>query len=103
MNYILETQVALALATDVAVADWIDPTREAVDYPVLQGLLASRKSCHGEGNWYHQTGNHHFKFSIKSHKPATPYQFGTSSNHPFRAVLKQPANKKGDLPSEMSF
>ena len=38
------------MATDVAVADWIDPTREAVDYPVLQGLLlASHKSCHGEG------------------------------------------------------
>ena len=108
LNYISsETQeFALTLATDVAVADWIDPTREAVDYPVLQGLLlASHKSCHGEGNWYHQTGNHHFKFSIKSHKPSdkASYQFGTSSNHPFRAVLKQPANKKGDLPSEMSF
>jgi alpha-mannosidase len=108
LNYISsETQeFALTLATDVAVADWIDPTREAVDYPVLQGLLlASHKSCHGEGNWYHQTGNHHFKFSIKSHKPSdkTSYQFGTSSNHPFRAVLKQPANKKGDLPLEMSF
>ena len=90
----------------MAVADWIDPTREAVDYPVLQGLLlASHKSCHGEGNWYHQTGNHHFKFSIKSHKPndKTSYKFGTSSNHPFRAVLKQSANKKGQLPSEMSF
>jgi len=108
LNYISsETQeFALTLATDVAVADWIDPTREAVDYPVLQGLLlASHKSCHGEGNWYHQTGDHHFKFSIKSHKPndKTSYQFGTSSNHPFRAVLKQRANKKGQLPLEMSF
>lgn len=108
LNYISsETQeFALTLAIDVAVADWIDPTREAVDYPVLQGLLlASHKSCHGEGNWYHQTGNHHFKFSMKSHKPndKTSYKFGTSSNHPFRAVLKQRANKKGQLPSEMSF
>ena len=108
LNYISsETEeFALTLATDVAVADWIDPTREAVDYPVLQGLLlASHKSCHGEGNWYHQTGNHHFKFSMKSHKPSnkTSYQFGTSSNHPFRAVLKQRANKKGQLPLEMSF
>lgn len=108
LNYISsETEeFALTMATDVAVADWIDPTREAVDYPVLQGLLlASHKSCHGEGNWYHQTGNHHFKFSIKSHKPndKTSYQFGTSSNHPFRAVLKQRANKKGQLPLDMSF
>ena len=98
MNYISsETQeFALTLATDVAVADWIDPTRSC-GHPVLQGLLlASHKSCHGEGNWYHQTGNHHF-IPIKSHKPSdkTSYQFGTSSNHPFRAVLKQPANKMG--------
>ena len=108
LNYISsETQeFALTMATDVAVADWIDPTREAVDYPVLQGLLlASHKSCHGEGNWYHQTGNHHFKFSIKSHKPSlkTSYQFGISSNHPFRTVLKVNTNKKGKLPTDMSF
>ena len=108
LNYISsETkEFALTMATDVAVADWIDPTREAVDYPVLQGLLlASHKSCHGEGNWYHQTGDHHFKFSIKSHKPSlkTSYQFGTSSNHPFRTVLKVNTNRKGKLPTDMSF
>ncbi|MDO5977894.1 glycosyl hydrolase-related protein [Flavivirga spongiicola] len=108
LNYIAsETkEFALTMATDVALADWIDPTREAVDYPVLQGLLlASHKSCHGEGNWYHQTGDHHFKFSIKSHKPSdkTSYQFGTSSNHPLRTVLKIKTNKEGKLPSDMSF
>ena len=108
LNYIAsETEeFAVTMATDVALADWIDPTREAVDYPILQGLLmASHKSCHGEGNWYHQTGDHHFNFSIKSHKPSdkTSYQFGTSSNHPLRTVLKVKTNKKGKLPSYMSF
>ena len=108
LNYIAsETEeFAVTMATDVALADWIDPTREAVDYPILQGLLmASHKSCHAEGNWYHQTGDHHFNFSIKSHKPSdkTSYQFGTSSNHPLRAVLKVNTNKIGKLPSSMSF
>lgn len=108
MNYISSetNEFAVTMATDVALADWIDPTREAVDYPVLQGLLmASHKSCHGEGNWYHQTGDHHFKFSIKSHVPndKTSYQFGTSSNHPFRTVLKVDINKKGKLPTDISF
>lgn len=108
MNYIAaETKdFAVTMATDVALADWIDPTREAVNYTVLQGiLLASHKSCHGDGNWYHQTGDHHFKFSMASHKPneSTSFQFGTGSNHPLRTVLKIKTNNQGELPQEMSF
>lgn len=108
MNYISsENQnFAVTMATDVALADWIDPTREAVDYTVLQGILmASHKSCHGEGNWYHQTGDHHFKFSLSSHKPddKSSYQFGTSSNHPLKAIIKTTKSKSGKLPQEMSF
>ncbi|WP_282053894.1 glycosyl hydrolase-related protein [Maribacter luteus] len=108
MNFIAaETpDFAVTMATDVALADWIDPTREAVDYTVLQGvLLASHKSCHGEGNWYHQTGDHHFKFSMASHKAdeKTSFQFGTGFNHPLRTVLKQKGNKQAELPEAMSF
>lgn len=108
MNFIAaETDdFAVTMATDVALADWIDPTREAVDYTVLQGILmASHKSCHGEGNWYHQTGDHHFKFSMLSHKSSesTSYQFGTATNHPLRTVLKSKTNKSGELNETMSF
>ena len=108
LNYISsETQdFAVTMATDVALADWIDPTREAVDYTVLQGILiASHKSCHREGNWYHQTGDHHFQFSLVSHKPndTKSYQFGTSSNHPLRTVLKSQYDKLAELPGTMSF
>ncbi len=107
MNFISaeNDDFAVTMATDVALADWIDPTREAVDYTVLQGiLLASHKSCHGEGNWYHQTGDHHFKFSLVSHKPddKTSYQFGTSSNHPLRTVLISKPNRRR-IPHTMSF
>ncbi|MGB3152163.1 MAG: glycosyl hydrolase-related protein [Maribacter sp.] len=108
MNFIAaeNDDFTVTMATDVALADWIDPTREAVDYTVLQGiLLASHKSCHGEGNWYHQTGNHHFKFSLKSHKvdEHTSFQFGTASNHLLRTVLRPMANANGLLANEMSF
>ena len=75
----------VTLSTNLAVADWIDPGRESVDYPVLQGImLSSHKSCHYLGNWYHQTGAHHFRFTLTSHEPGwkNGYHFGVEGNHP---------------------
>ena len=95
----------LTLSTNLAVADWIDPTRESVSYPVLQGiLLSSHKSCHGEGNWYHQKGSHHFKISVTSHMPGWEhgYNFGVGENHTLTALLKENP-QKGALPEEFSF
>ncbi len=96
--------LGVTLSSCVAVADWIDPAREVAQYPVLQGiLLSSHKSCHGEGNWYHQTGTHHFNFSLISHAQGwqNGYQYGVEANHPLRADIKQ--NKGGDLPPIHSF
>jgi alpha-mannosidase len=93
------------MSTNLSVADWIDPTREAVSYAVLQGiLLSSHKSCHGEGNWYHQKGAHHFRFSISTHEPGweNGYHFGVAGNHPLTAVLKVKP-QHGTLPEELSF
>jgi alpha-mannosidase len=97
--------MGVTLSTNLAVADWIDPTRESVDYPVLQGiLLSSHKSCHGEGNWYHQKGSHHFKISITSHEPGWKhgYHFGIEGNHLLPAIRKEKP-QKGTLPEELSF
>ena len=93
------------MSMNLAVADWIDPAREAVSYPVLQGiLLSSHKSCHGEGNWYHQAGAHHFKISISTHLPGweNGYHFGVEESHPLFAILKVKP-QKGTLPQEQSF
>ena len=98
-------EFGFTMSTNLAVADWIDPTREAVSYPVLQGiLLSSHKSCHGEGNWYHQTGAHHFKISISTHQPGweNGYYFGVEENHPLSAILKV-KSQNGTLPAEHSF
>lgn len=94
----------LTMSSCVAVGDWVDPSREQAVYPVLQGiLLSSHKSCHGEGNWYHQTGTHHFNFSLSSHKEGWTegYRFGVEANRPFYARKKE--NKGGVLPAVKSF
>jgi alpha-mannosidase len=57
----------VALAGDVAVWDWADPTPNTAAGALLQPvLLASRRSCHGLGNWYLQPGDHSFRISITS-------------------------------------
>jgi alpha-mannosidase len=93
------------MSTDVVTADWIDPSMSSAPYPVLNSvLLSTHKSCHGEGNWYHQKGSHSFKFSIASHEEGwkNAFHFGVESNHPLRPLVR--ANKqKGDLPAELSF
>ncbi len=95
----------VTMSSCVAVADWVDPSREAAGYPVLQGiLLSSHKSCHGLGNWYEQKGTHRYTFSILSHQPGwkNGYHFGVEANHPLRAVLKTTASN-GPLPLQKSF
>ena len=92
------------MSSCVAVADWLDPSREVAVYPVLQGiLLSSYKSCHGEGNWYHQKGTHSYKFSITSHPEGwkNGYPFGIASNHPF--YVQKKVNKGGSLAAIHSF
>lgn len=97
--------MGVTMSTNLAVADWIDPGRESVGYPVLQSiLLSSHKSCHYLGNWYHQKGNHHFKISFTSHQPGwkNGYHFGVNGNHPLFAIFKEKP-QKGKLPEELSF
>ncbi len=69
--------------------DYIDPTTNPVSYPLLQPvLLASRRSCHGLGNWFLDPGDHTFRFSITSGKGdwRAAYHRGTAGNQPLLAV-----------------
>jgi len=97
--------LGVTLSTNLAVVDWIDPTRESVSYPILQAvLLSSHKSCHGEGNWYHQKESHEFKISLTSHQAGwkNGYPFGVGENHPLSSVFYR-QTARGNLPPEMSF
>ncbi|AQT68758.1 Mannosylglycerate hydrolase [Anaerohalosphaera lusitana] len=99
-------QFAVTMSSSVAVCDWVDPTTHPADYPILQPiLLASRKSCHWEGNWYLQPGDHEYSFSILSHEPGwkNGYRFGIQANNPLRAIVQEKAERRAMLPPEQSF
>jgi alpha-mannosidase len=96
----------VTMSSTVAVADWIDPTDNPVKNPVLQPvLLASRRSCHWEGNEYLQTGDHHFLFSITSHKQG--WQKGAKqargANETLKAVWADNRFEGASLPESLSF
>ena len=100
------SEFGLTMSSTVAVADWIDPTDNPIRNQVLQPiLLASRKSCHWEGNEYLQTGDHHFKFSITSHKPGweNGSDFGRQANESLKTAWGENSFANASLPESMSF
>jgi len=101
-----DKEIGITLSSSVAVADYIDPTGKGITNPVLQPiLLASRKSCHWEGNDYLQAGDHFFSFSITSHQPdwKNGYKFGRQANEKLLIVVNPDHHRKKSLPEELSF
>lgn len=101
-----DNKTGVTLSSSVAVADWIDPTTDPVNYIVLQPLLmAARLSCHSEGNEYLQTGDHHFSFSLTSHKPGwqNGYKEAIEANENMQIVINPNMYKNASLPAEQSF
>jgi alpha-mannosidase len=99
-------QFGLTMSTCVAVNDYQDPTTNPVSHPVIQPvLLASRRSCHGEGNWYLQEGDHHYRFSVFSHEPGwkNGYRSGIQANHPLVPIIVPASNREALLFEEKSF
>ena len=99
-------KAGITISSSVAVFDWIDPTDNPVAYPVLQPiLLASRKSCHGKGNFYLQPGNHTFTFSLYSHHGdwKNGYRQGTQACQPAHAIVANTSHTEGYLPETFSF
>jgi alpha-mannosidase len=104
--YAGDDRFGLTLTTSVAVNDYKDPTDDPVAYPVIQPiLLASRRSCHGEGNWYLQEGDHHYRFSMTTHAAGwrSGYRAGIAANDPLVAVVAPAPGPKADLPESKSF
>ncbi len=96
----------VTLSSDVSVVDWKDPTDTNNLATVLQPvLLASRKSCNGEGVWYPQAGDHTYRFSITSHEGdwRQGRKSGIQANHELIAVAGAKPAGKSALPPEMSF
>lgn len=97
-------ELGVTLSSSVAVFDHIDPTDDPASHPLIQPvLLASRRSCHGKGNWYLQEGDHHYSFSIFSHEAGweNGYKQAIQANNPILPVSCE--NKRAELPAELSF
>jgi alpha-mannosidase len=95
----------VTLSSSVAVADYIDPTSQPLEGPVLQPvLLASRHSCHWEGLQFSQEGDHHYRFSMTSHEPGWEhgYRFGMASNEPLQVIFN-PHKEQTMLAENQSF
>jgi alpha-mannosidase len=94
------------ITSSVAVFDWIDPTDETNNYTILQPvLLASRRSCHGQGNFYLQPGNHSYTFTFTSGSGTwkNNIQSGKQSNMPLQPVIVKAQNRQGGLTENRSF
>ncbi len=101
-----DSRFGVTMSATTAVADYIDPTGFADGSLPLQAImLASRRSCHGEGNEYLQTGNHYYSFSVTSHRPGfqNGYKFGRQANEKLMAIVDPVPFVNNFLPVETSF
>lgn len=97
---------SVTVSSSVAVFDWIDATDSTNTSPIIQPiLLSSRKSCHGEGNYYLQTGNHSFQFSLTSNKGdwQNSVHSGKQQNQPLQPIVLDVNQLKAGLPLSFSF
>ena len=104
--YAGDASFGLTFSTSVAVNDYKDPTDDPVPYPVLQPvLLASRRSCHSEGNWYLQEGDHSYRFSLTSHAAGwkNGYRAGVTANSPLAVLVSAAARSGAGLPESRGF
>jgi len=98
--------VSVTISSSVAVFDWVDPTDKKNASTVLQPiLLVSRKSCHSEGNYYLQPGNHSYQFSLTSNKGDwhNSVHVGKQMNQPLLPVILDVDEPRKGLPSDYSF
>ena len=67
--------------------------------------MASRRSCHDQGNWYLQEGDHHYRFSISSHAGdwTRGWRRGIEANTPLLAVIDPERSPEASLPEEDGF
>ncbi|MFH0991198.1 MAG: glycoside hydrolase family 38 C-terminal domain-containing protein [bacterium] len=99
-------EFGVTFSSSVAVWDYLDPTEPAAQRQLLQPiLLASRRSCHGAGNWYLQAGDHHYRFSLTSHIPGWEHgeRFGVEANTPLITLINPIQDLNAMLPEQQSF
>lgn len=100
-----DDDMVITLSSSVAAADWIDPTKDNEKVLLQHLLLASRKSCHWEGNLYSQEGNHTYAHILTS-TPAgdqSGSRIAEQFNEPLLVVYNPEKSVKAGLSTEESF
>lgn len=98
-------EYVITLSSSVAAADWINPTKDG-DADLLQHvLLASRKSCHWEGNEYSQAGSHSYSHILTSNKvgDVTGSRVAKQFNEPITVVVNPERSTKANLAENVEF
>jgi len=101
-----DDEMTITLSSSVAAADWVDPTELYEGETMLQHLLlASRTSCHWEGNEYSQAGQHSFHNVLTSNKSGSTRgeRIAKQNNEPLHVVLYPETVKDAGLPESASF
>ncbi|UJH68507.1 glycosyl hydrolase-related protein [Allomuricauda sp. SCSIO 65647] len=101
-----DDEISVTLSSSVAAADWIDPTGHHADKAVLQNLLlASRTSCHWEGNEYSQAGNHDYHNVLTSNRAGSiaGQKVAKQKNEPLYVMFNPDTSVKSFLPETKSF
>jgi len=96
----------VTLSSSTAAFDFMDVTGVEPRATLLQPiLLASRRSCHSEGNEYLQTGDHTYHFSLTTY--AQGWQagaaFGRQANDPPIAIVNPQRAIGAALPGNAAF
>jgi len=94
------------ISSSVIAFDYLDPTTNPVSKTLIQPILmASRKSCHWEGNDYIQLGDHHFSFSLFIQEPGWKKGFhdGKQAQNKLYSVIDPINAQEKPLKEKMSF
>jgi len=100
-----DDQMRIVMSSSVTAFDWIDPTEDNAN-PLLQHiLLASRKSCHWEGNEYSQAGNHSYRYMLTSNSADEVIgdRLAKQHNDPIKIIINPEESVLANLPQSMSF
>jgi len=100
-----DDDICITLSSSVAAADWINPAQPG-DADLLQHvLLASRTSCHWEGNEYSQAGNHTYSHVLTSNSTGenNGSRISEQFNDPLKVIVNPEKSAVAGLPEEMEF
>ena len=100
-----DEDMQIVLSSSVAAFDWIDPLEENGSPLIQHILLASRKSCHWEGNEYSQAGNHYYSYILTSNgiNDHTGTRVAKQHNEPIKVILNPEKSVIANLPEQLSF